>query len=40
MNDTITTQVIKFDFDNKTSENIFSHYFISYMENGRLQGEN
>ena len=28
-----------FDFDNDTSENIFSHPYISYMANERLQGE-
>ena len=28
-----------FDFDNDTSENIFSHPYIRYMANGRLQGE-
>ena len=28
-----------FDFVNDTSENIFSHPYISYMENKRLQGE-
>ena len=28
-----------FDFDNDTSENIFSHPDISYMKNERLQGE-
>ena len=29
----------KFDFDNVTSENMFSHPYISYMANERLQGE-
>ena len=28
-----------FDFDNDTSENIFSHSDISYMANERLKGE-
>ena len=28
-----------FDFDNEVSENIFSHPYISYMDNERLQGE-
>ena len=28
-----------FDFDNETSENIFSHPYISYMGKERLQGE-
>ena len=28
-----------FDFNNDTSENIFSHLRISYMVNRRLQGE-
>ena len=28
-----------FDFDNDTSENIFSHPYISYIPNKRLQGE-
>ena len=27
------------DFDNDTSENIFSHPYISYMTNERLQKE-
>ena len=32
------TQLKKiFDFDNETSENIFSHPYISYMANERLQ---
>ena len=39
-NDKIATQAKNFDFDNKTSENIFLHRYISYMENERLQGEN
>ena len=29
----------RFDFDNDTSENIFSHNFFSYIANERLQGE-
>ena len=36
---TRTTRVKNVDFDNKTSENIFSHPYISYMPNERLQGE-
>ena len=28
-----------FDFDNGTSDNIFSHPYISYMTNERVQGE-
>ena len=28
-----------FDFDNDTSENIFSHPYIIYIANKRLQGE-
>ena len=31
------TQVKKFDFDNHTIENIFSHLYISYMANETLQ---
>ena len=38
-NDTIATWVKNFDFDNDTSENIFSPQYISYMANERLQGE-
>ena len=38
-NDTISTQVKNFDFGNDASENIFSHPYISYMANKRLQGE-
>ena len=34
---TSATQVKNFDFDNETSENIFSHPYISYMANERLQ---
>ena len=33
------TRVNKFDFDNDTSEIIFSHPYISYIANERLQGE-
>ena len=33
------TRVRNFDFDNKTSENIFSHPFIDYIANERSQGE-
>ena len=33
------TQVKNFDFDNNTSENIFSHTYINYIVNERLQGE-
>ena len=39
MNDTSATRVKKFDFDNDTSENIFSYPYVSYMANERLQGE-
>ena len=39
MNDTSMTRVNKFDFDNDTSEIIFSHPYISYIANERLQGE-
>ena len=38
-NDTSATQVKNFDFDNDTSENIFSHPYISFIANERLQGE-
>ena len=38
-NDTSETRRKNFDFDNETSENIFSHPCISYMANERLQGE-
>ena len=34
---TIATQAKKFDLDNKTSEDIFSHACISYVANERLQ---
>ena len=36
---TQTTQVKIFDFDKDTSENIFSHPYISYMTNEILRGE-
>ena len=49
MNDTVqhecytkdksATQVKNFDFDNDTSENIFSHLYITYMANKKLQRE-
>ena len=38
-NETSTTQVKTFDFDNDTSENIFLHHYISYVANEILQGE-
>ena len=38
-NDTSVTRVGNFDFDKDTSENMFSHAYISYMANERLQGE-
>ena len=38
-NDTSAKRVKDFDFDNDTSENIFSHLYISYMANERLRGE-
>ena len=37
--DTIVTRVIKFDFDNVTSENIFSNPYITCMVTERLSGE-
>ena len=37
--DTSAARLKNFDFDNGTSENIFSQHFISYMANERLQGE-
>ena len=37
-NNRIVTRVKHFDFGNDTSENIFSHPYISYMEYERLQG--
>ena len=36
---TQTTQVKIFDFDKDTSENIFSHPYVSYMTNEILRGE-
>ena len=39
MNDTSVTRVNNFDFDNDTGEIIFSHPYISYIANERLQGE-
>ena len=36
---TQTTRLRNFDFDSDTSENIFSHLYISYVANERLQGE-
>ena len=33
------TRVKNFDFDNDTSENIFSYPYIIYMANERLEGE-
>ena len=38
MNETSATRVRNFDFDNDTNENIFSHPYITYMANERLQG--
>ena len=38
-NDSVATRVKIFDFDNGTSENIFSHLSINYMAIGRFQGE-
>ena len=38
-NATRTTRVRNFNFDNDTSENIFSYPYISYTANKRLQGE-
>ena len=38
-NDTSATQMKNFDFDNDTSENIFSHPCINYMVNEWLQRE-
>ena len=39
MSATRKTRVKNFSFDNDTSENIFSHTYISYIANERLQGE-
>ena len=33
------TQMKNFDFDNDSSESIFSHHYISYIANERLQGD-
>ena len=38
-NDTSATREKNSDLDNYTIENIFSHPYISYMANERLQGE-
>ena len=38
-NNTSGTRVENFDFDNDTSENMFSHPYISDMANERLQEE-
>ena len=38
-NSMIATQVKNFDFDNDTSEIIFSHPYINYIVNERLQGD-
>ena len=38
-NDTSATRVENFYFENETNENIFSHPYLSYMANERLQGE-
>ena len=35
--DTITAPVKIFDIDNGMSENVFSHTYISYLTNRRLQ---
>ena len=37
--DMIVALMKKFDFDKDTSENIFSHHYIGYMANERLQGD-
>ena len=37
-NNTSATRVKNFDFDNDKSKNIFSHQYVSYMTNERLQG--
>ena len=39
MNDTSTTRVKNFDFDDDTNKNIFSHPYIYYMASERLQRE-
>ena len=38
-NDKSATLVRNFDFDNDTNENTFSHPYITYMANERLQEE-
>ena len=38
-NDTSATRVKNIDFNNDTSENIFSHPYISYIANEISQGE-
>ena len=38
-NDTSVTRVKNFDFDDETSEKIFSHSYISDVANERLQGK-
>ena len=38
-NGTSATRMENFDFDNDSSENIFSHPYICYVANERLQGE-
>ena len=35
--DTVTTRVKIFDIDNGMSENVFSHTYVSYLTNRRLQ---
>ena len=39
MNEASATRVKNFDFHNNTSEKIFSHPYISYMANERLEEE-
>ena len=38
-NNTGATRVENFDFNNNTSENIFSHPYVSYIANERLKRE-
>ena len=38
-NDTSAARVKNFDFENETNENIFSHPYINYLADERLQGE-
>ena len=38
MSDAGATRMKNFDFDNGTSENIFSHPYIIYKANERLEG--